>query len=187
MLSLAIHHNIYLSRDDRYALHNGTEVTTVGVSVPVWFMEKTTSEPAREVFCRYVLKNPHEEVPVQILEDGYEICLPCREGTKLNITDEEWRGLFFNHPDKLNTMYRMQVEEVSSKNLLDARDGGCGGLAYREHNKINRSNGSVLTVMHYVTIEPIEVLLDSITSSTLGSAFPKLEPDPHGDGFADAE
>ena len=58
MLSLAIHHNLWLTRDQRYAVHNGIELVIVGVSVPVWVAnQKSTSEPAQEIFCKYNLKN----------------------------------------------------------------------------------------------------------------------------------
>ena len=57
MITLATSHNIYLTHEDRYALVKGQTVESVGVSVPVWFIKGTTSEPAVEVFCKYVLTN----------------------------------------------------------------------------------------------------------------------------------
>jgi hypothetical protein len=157
MLSLAIHHNVYLTNEQRYALHRGEEVTTVGVSVPVWYANGVTSEPAREVFCNYVLKNPRQEIPVRILDEGYEIALPYREGTKLAISNEEWKQLLRENPTKLESLYSELVEEVSSKNLLDIRDGGSEHLSYRELNKIQRGE-QVLRVMHFISIDRIEKL-----------------------------
>ena len=62
MLSIAIHHNIWLTRDQRYAIHDGAEIVVVGVSIPVWVHNnKVTSEPAKEVFCKYYLKNPKQD------------------------------------------------------------------------------------------------------------------------------
>lgn len=161
MLSLTIHHNIHLTKEQRYALHEGQEISVIGVSVPVWYMKQVTSEPAKEVFCRYFLKNPKTDIPIQILEDGYEISIPYREGTKLEISDEEWRELFFKDPAKLEALYKTQLSEVSSKNLLDVKDGGIGSMAYREHNKVQRGS-QLLNIMHYVNIDSMESLVEGL-------------------------
>ncbi len=162
MLSLTIHHNIHLSKQQRYDLHDGKEIKTIGYSIPVWFIDKTTSEPAKEVFCVYLLKNPKQEIPIQILDNGYEITIPYREGTKLNISDEEWRSLKAQNPEKLEQLYKQLLPEVSSKNLLDIADGGSGGyLSYREHNKVMK-NDQPLNIMHYVCIHTIESLNESL-------------------------
>jgi hypothetical protein len=166
MLNLAIQHNIHLTREQRYMLHDGQTIDTIGVSVPVWFMQKKTSEPAKEVFCQYKLSNPKKDMPIQILEDGYEITLPYREGTELTISDEEWRYLFFNNQSRLDALYKNIIPEISSKHLLDVKDGGCGCLNYREHNKAKHGD-RMMTIMHYICIESIEVLLENITFSSL--------------------
>jgi hypothetical protein len=161
MLSLIIHHNIHLNREQRYALHDGKDVQTVGISIPVWYYKNMTSEPAREVFCNYYLKNPKKDVPIEILKDGYEISIPYREGIPLNISNEDWRILNIYHPEKLQQLYSQTVEEVSSKNLLDVKDGGSGWLTYREHNKVKIGN-KLLNIMHFVCISTIESLIESI-------------------------
>jgi len=157
MLSLTIQHNIHLTREQRYALHEGVDIVVVGVSVPIWFMEKVTSEPGREVFCNYYLRNTKEETPVQILENGYEVTLPHRPGQKLEIRDEEWRRLTMEDPDKLRSMYADLVHEVSSKNLLDIQDGGGKCLVYREHNKIKKGE-AMLSIMHFIQINDLSHL-----------------------------
>jgi hypothetical protein len=161
MIRLTIQHNIHLTRDQRYALHEGIEIVTVGVSVPVWFENNVTSEPGKEVFCRYYLKNPKKDLPVRILDNGYEITLPCRPGQKLEISDEEWRHLSFKEPDKLREMYNNLVHEASSKNLLDIRDGGSLGITYREHNKIKKGK-EMMNIMHFINISTTEELVESI-------------------------
>jgi hypothetical protein len=156
MLRLTIYHNIHLTRDQIYDLHQGEDVTTVGVSVPTWFLNKITSEPANEVFCKYYLKNPKKEIPIKIMADGYEITLPYREAKvydpKNKITKEE---------DDLEDMYLKSIKEISCKNLLDPSDGGCGFLNYRELNKIKVRNKE-LDIMHYIVITKIENLIESI-------------------------
>lgn len=161
MLNLTIQHMIHLTRDQRYAVHEGIELVVPGISIPIWFMEKVTSEPAVEVFCRYYLKNPKQDVPVQIKDDGFEISLPCRPGKELGLTDEQWRELNLKNPDKLDRMYKNTPSEVSSKNLLDLRDGGSARLMYREQNKL-KQNDKFLNVMHFIQIGDMQVLLDSL-------------------------
>lgn len=150
-LSLTVLHNIQLTRAEAYDLHAGKEVAAIGVSVPVWICDSYTSEPAKEVFALYVLKNTKKETPVQIMTYGYIVTLPNRAATSLDISDEEWRRLNRDEPAVLEAMYRRLVEEASSKNLLDRKDGGSGRLFYREHNKVKREK-NLLTIIHYLTI-----------------------------------
>lgn len=161
MLRLTIHHNIHLTKEERYALHEGEEILVTGVSLPIWTNRNITSEPGREVFCNYYLQNPKKEIPIQILEDGFEIVLPYREGSKLEISDEDYRILAVKNPKKLEELYSKTLKEVSSKNLLDLQDGGCGFLNYRELNKVV-VKGYELQIMHYVAIGTIEKLESSL-------------------------
>ncbi|MEX5543866.1 hypothetical protein, partial [Pseudomonas poae] len=82
-------------------------------------------------------------------------------GPKLEISDEEWRKLLREEPDKLEALYRNTVQEVSSKNLLDIKDGGSEHLSYRELNKVKKGE-QLLNIMHFVMIEKIEKLTDSL-------------------------
>lgn len=157
ILNLNIQHNIHLTREQRYQLHDGVDVEVVGVSIPVWIINNVTSEPVTEVFCKYYLKNPKLEIPIKILKDGYEITIPYRQGKKLEISDEEWRDLSFKNPDKLHEMYASLPKEVSTKNLLDLIEGGSEFMNYKELNKI-MINDKTINVMHFVTISTIEKL-----------------------------
>jgi len=161
MLSLTIQHLIHLTRDQRYALHTGIEIVVAGISIPVWHMDKTTSEPAREVFCKYYLSNGKDDLPIQIRNDGYEVSIPHREGKKLDITDEQWLDLGMNNPEELEKLYQKCISEVSSKNLLDICDGGCQCLAYREHNKLKQENNP-LNVVHFMQIVDMGKLVGSL-------------------------
>ena len=166
MLNLTIQHFIYLTREQRYDLHEGAELIVHGVSVPVWFLNTNTSEPAREIFCRYYLKNTKEDHPIQILPDGYGIQIPYREGGMLlneqgqPISNDEWRELNFHNPEKLDELYKKQIMEVSAENLLDPPHGG-KHLFYREHNKVQQ-DGSQLNIVHYVNMNDIEKLCESL-------------------------
>lgn len=162
MLNLAIHHNIWLSRDQRYALHDGTDVTVVGISIPVWVSEnKHTSEPAKEIFCKYYLKNPKYDHAIQILNDGYEITLPNRSGTLPALTDDEWMILNHYKPEKLDELYNRCIKQVNSQNLLDIVDGGSKYLSFREHNKVKRPEGLV-NFIHFVNMMDVESLYETM-------------------------
>lgn len=162
MLNLAIHHNIHLTREQRYTLHEKQSFTVTGVCVAVWYVGKKSSEPAREVFCNYHLSNPQEELPIQILEDGFGICLPYRPAKKISISDNEWRTLNLENPELLTAMYRRIKPEISTLNLLDYKDGGTKHLSYREHNKLLK-NKILVNIMHYVNMNDIEELSQTMS------------------------
>ena len=161
MLNLTISHIIYLTKKERYTLYNGVSIETVGLSVPIWCKDGNTSEPGKEIFCKYVICNPRTECPIKILKDGYEITLPYRLGKKEKLSDEKWLDLSMNNPDALHQYYSQAVSEVSSKNLLDPEHGGGRCLVYREHNKITIGK-EPSNVVHYVKIDDMDELLESI-------------------------
>jgi hypothetical protein len=66
-----------------------------------------------------------------------------------------------SNPDALYGYYSKCTGEVSCHNLLDPIDGGGKCLVYREQNKITH-NKKPLNVVHYIQIEDIEELLNSI-------------------------
>lgn len=166
MLNLTIQHYIYLTQAQRHALHEGIQLVVVGVSIPVWFLNRKTSEPAKEVFCKYYLKNSREEQPIRIMPDGYEITLPYRKGQKLlndkgrPLSDSEWRKLNATDSDKLEELYQKRVGEISSTLLLDPPIG-IKYLAYREHNKITQDDDELM-ILHYVNIMDIEKLVTTL-------------------------
>jgi hypothetical protein len=156
--TLSIYHNVHLTREQRYALHNGGIVDVIGVSVPIWSKGLLTSEPAHEIFCKYRLRNPDAEIPIKIGDDGYEICIP-RKGVNRRVPeldDYTWRNL---SDDDLAEYYAQRGEPVSSCNLLDIQDGGSASLTYRERNRLP---GSSVEVHHYVNLADIDQLLESI-------------------------
>jgi hypothetical protein len=161
MLNLAIHHNIHLTRDQRYSLHKGNEVSVVGLSVPVWFYNKMSTEPAKEVFCWYTLRNFGKDMAIAINTDGYEIMLPRRSAKELEMDNEEWRKLNLEDKDRLTEIYSKLAPEASSKCLLDVIDGGSEWLSYREHSTIEKDSEK-LNIMHFVCISTMEKLTSSI-------------------------
>ncbi len=152
---LTIHHNIRLTKDERYSIHNNIKVVVVGVSVPVWYVNNKTSEPAKEIFCKYYINNLKQETPIQIMQDGYMINLPNRPAkTSTAIDNEQWRKMSGLAKEVYYSKWR---SEISSRNLLDIKDGGCQCLIYKEQNRIKRDE-NFISIMHYINIGMIENL-----------------------------
>lgn len=162
MLTLAIYHNIHLTRDQRYHLHAGLDLEVVGVSIPIWFNNKISNEPAKEVVCKYKLRNTKENMPIEFEPDGYLINIPHKPGVNPTLTDEEWRKLYAEEPELLQQIYQQCWGELSTQNLLDIKDGGSAHLYYREHNKL-KSEGKDVHLVHFVVISKIEELIESFS------------------------
>jgi len=155
-LGLIIHHNIYLNREQRYALHDGQDVEVPGVCVSVWCRGKVTSEPAREIYCRYLLRNLGHDEPLKMVKDGFEISLPNRPPVVGKISDEMWRCLDAEGKDEYYSVFK---NGASTMNLLDVVDGGSECLMYREHSKIRYADDDgPITIIHLIQIRDIRAL-----------------------------
>jgi hypothetical protein len=145
MATLTISHHVYLSREDRYKLHNREDIEAIGVSVPVLFDKGNTSEPAREVFCRYKLTNNLPNRAITTFDAGYCINLP-----QLNSTEDQDDYSVF------------AAKYGSSERLLDIKDGG---VEYSEFKQYHNAyiDGVAMTILHYVEIKDLEYLIETIT------------------------
>ena len=147
---LCVSHNIFLDRDQRYAIYEGNEIEVVGVSVPVWIEKGETNEPASEVFCKYSIKcdNRSFQKNIEILEDGYEIRI-----FKNNIFD----GL----SNKIKKYFKSKDTShiPTAKSLLDIKDGGSEWINFKSYEMHEN-----YTLVHSVEIQKIENLLNSLVS-----------------------
>lgn len=107
MLTLTISHNIFLTREERYKITKGEPIEILGISVPVWFYRGNTSEPAKEIFCKYIVTNDEKNTPIFSTKTGYQLNLP-----------------------------KAIDNQNSEKKLLDISDGGAECLFYKEFNKV---------------------------------------------------
>lgn len=164
-VTLTVQHHIFLTKEERYALHSGEPQEVVGYSIPVWtYGEHINSEPAREIFCRYYLYNNKADIPIKMLDDGYEIYLPHKIPVEQpEIENEEWRKM---NEDQLESYYKMRENTVTSQNLLDIKDGGSGVMMYREHNTFEK-NDTEYKIIHFVQVSAFEQLTDSIDYSLI--------------------
>ncbi len=162
MISLHLLHQISLTKEERYSLHEGNTVETVAVCVPVWEIQEGTNEPAQELFCKYVLTNPRQEQAIRTLPDksGFLIPIPYRPGEEIFMSDEKYRYYSLEKPDKLWEFYDTHVSERTSKNLLDLPEG-CGFLCYGEYLRAEKLDMKI-NVMHRVVISNMERLVGSL-------------------------
>jgi len=159
MLTLVIAHNIFLTRDQRYVLYEGNSIEAVGVSIPVWFFKGTTSEPACEVFCKYLLTNAKKDIPISITEQGsYMINMPqAPDNYKTpKITDKKWREI----SDK-EKYYEEYPEIDTAENLLDIEDNGSEYLNFNQYNKVKKDN-KMMNVVHCVEILAMKQLEETL-------------------------
>jgi hypothetical protein len=141
---LCVSHNIFLTREQRYDIYEGKQVEVVGVSVPVWFYNKNeTSEPATEVFCKYVIANDNKNQPkgIEITEEGYEIYLASGEG-----------GM-----SKIKKFFKKRDYIPFSKLLLDVKDGGAEWINFKVYDILED-----YSVIHSIEIQKIETLNESL-------------------------
>lgn len=75
MKTLTISHHIYLDEEEKKDLEADKQIEVTGISVPVWFEKGNTSEPAKEVFCKYYIEKTNVETPIKALNNGYVIKL----------------------------------------------------------------------------------------------------------------
>lgn len=151
--TLSISHNIFLTPEQRMSWFNGQNIHVIGVSCPIWHDEKTTSEPANEVFSIYTLLNSEENIFIRDVDNGYEITVP----------KEPAEAPPYNVFDKMTTdekMHWQSQQTTTIKNILDIKDGGIEWLAFRQFNKTRHSDG--LNIVHYVEIKDISELIDTL-------------------------
>ena len=161
ILTLAISHNIFLEREQRYELASGKEIEAIGVSLPVWFYKGNTSEPAQEVFCKYSLTNDKADMPISDIGHGYKINVPQTPKNyqpPVEISDDKWRKLPY---EKQEEWYMNKIIPITGKNLLDSCDGGSSYIRFRQHNRVKRNN-QYINIIHFVEIGTIENLIDSL-------------------------
>lgn len=103
---LTIAHNLFPTREERYGFEGeNTEISMVGICLPVWVSGIATSEPAEEVYCRYRLRNyltPGEE-SVHMTADGFTISLADKSlwGSVKDVKDGGSGSIYLTHQGKL--------------------------------------------------------------------------------------
>lgn len=162
-MTLAISHRIALTREQRYNLASGKTVDVTGVSVPVWYIRGRTTEPAKEVFCNYILHNKDQDVSIHFLTNGYEMNIPQLPKDFVmpaEITPQEWLNLELEEQEAV--MEERYVPE-NGRYLLDIVDGGSKRLAFSRLGNV-RIKGIPTTIYHTVFITDVEDFKASFVS-----------------------
>ncbi len=169
LVTLSIAHNIFLTKEQRYSLNERNRIVTIGTSLPVWFYKGATSEPAEEVFCKYILLNQKEKpISITCTKLGYRINIPQLpdDYKSPELTNEEWR--IMNEQQK-NEWYAKNHKPPGGWKLLDYKDSGSKNLHFKiteNKNLSKKTNNTLLkntNVVHVILIEDIETLESSMT------------------------
>ena len=137
MLVLTISHIIHLTKKERYKLINKGKIAVTGTSVPVWSTENYSTEPAREVFCKYLITNDiTKSGGVDIVDQGYEINL-------------------LNENDNIAEKNIPQVEI-----LRDLQDYGNEFYAFKVNYPLQ--DNQIKEIKHNICIYDIKKLTDSL-------------------------
>jgi len=144
---LCVSHNVFLTREQRYDIYEGKQIEVVGVSVPVWFYDKSeTSEPAIEVFCKYIIANDdkNQSKGIDVTDDGYKIYM-AGEGDNILST-------------KIIKFFKKKKDYIPcSKLLLDIKDGGAEWINFKVYEISDYIN-----IIHSIEIQKIENLNESL-------------------------
>lgn len=161
MATLTISHHIYLSREQRHALHDGNTIEVTGVAVPVWFQKGNTTEPAPEIFCRYKLTNDRKGTQVVRTTLGFHINLPALEllGELQNKRDDDDPELEKMYQDVLKAYQR---KYGTSEMLLDFEEGGIECSEFKYYHKVDIDQ-KLHYAVHFVEIKPVEILQDTLS------------------------
>lgn len=164
---LTVLHNIFLTKKERYELVNGKTVEAIGVSVPVWICKDDsigkgyTSEPAIEVFCKYIITNKTNKAPIHKIEGGYQINLPQLPSDYVSpkrVSDNTWRNMTREQQAR---WYEENKTPDTANNLRDTSDGGSCCIRFEEYN-MEKAEDRFVTLGHYVKIDSIDSLEKTI-------------------------
>lgn len=165
-VGLFISHSLYLTREQRYQLAERQAVEIVGVSIPVWFGQKS-SEPATEVFCEYLIENKAGKAYVRAKGNRYHVNLPQLPSDYVPPDPidfeliagmpREQREAYFEYRDR---MLAAADKMLSGENLKDRQDGGSEYLRFDVVTKGNliQDPSVIVTVQHILEVKPIEIL-----------------------------
>ncbi len=165
-IAFIVNHLIFLGREDRYNLVAGVPIEAIGVSVPVWIVEKkgktTNTEPAVEVFCNYLLLNDKKEkLLIETCDKKYQINMPQLPSdwkAAKPMSDNKWRKMSL---DQQMEWYDKNSPPPTAKCLLDYADGGSGVLRF--HYIFDSPKGEPhKKEAHFIEINRIEILEQSL-------------------------
>jgi len=158
MLVLSILHNIFLNETEIESLTKGEEIETIGVSVPVWYYEGNTSEPAEEVFCKYKISINNKKESVSISKNGYTINFP-----KLPNNYEEKKL----SDERASKMTEEQVEKWYKENpkLPNINELYKNGETHFKKHTKKKQKGKLTNLVHCVEVSKINKLTNTLTSS----------------------
>lgn len=166
-LALFLTHNIFLTKKEMELLLNKESIQTIGCCVPVWVDAKTgkTSEPAREIFCKYKIKNETKQKEIKIInKKQYEIYLPNKTNWVPPPKLDFERLSFMNSEQRMSFMKKRDKWWFDNPRPQDVSNLSNGYLRF-EIKKIKRKIKDIqYNVQHIIEISKKERLEESLTT-----------------------
>lgn len=143
---LCISHNLFLTKNERYNLYEKGKIKVIGVNIPVWFYGNgKTSEPAKEIFCEYVISCLNKNTSSMVVgKEGYEILIAKNPDSSFI-------------PSKIKKYFFKKEYFPCAKYLLDIKDGGSEWLGFKIHDQ-----RETVDIIHSIEIQKIENLTESL-------------------------
>lgn len=165
-IALFATHNIFLTEEESIKVWEGQTVSTIGHCVPVWVDAKTgkTTEPAKEMFCQYMLHKSHEsEREVRVMNrKGYEILIPGRSQWSPPPPPDYEKLSVWPSEERMSMMREMDKWWFSNPRPPDAENLKNGYLRF-EYKKIQEGKKKHHE-QHVVEIAFWRYLIDSLAT-----------------------
>lgn len=164
-LALFLIHNIFLTNNQISIFFKKKELEVVGVSIPVWVNAKTaeTSEPALEVFCKYVIKQHKEESEIEILKNGYQITFCNKKNRKPpKINFEELSGMTMEQRINFENKRNKWLKDNSKIVLENLKSGYYRTEIKKIDQTFDKLPNCIIDVQHVIEIKTIEKLEKSL-------------------------
>jgi hypothetical protein len=167
-LGFFVTHHVFLTDDQISDLVSGSPVSCLGHCVPVWIDAKTgrTTEPAKELFCRYRLFNSDEKSMAveRIKGEGYSVWLPRTRGWSPPdpLDFEEMSG--WSSEKRAELLKKRDEWWFNNPRPPDAEDLSRGYLRFEVKETDLKIGRRKYSSQHMVEISSVERLTGSLTS-----------------------
>lgn len=165
-LLLCVDHKIFLEEEEFNILKNNEFLEIQGICVPVWLniLNGKTSEPAEEVFCKYIIYNDKENESFIGLnkENSYEIFLPQNKNwiPPKKIDFEKLVNLSYKErlieEEKRNIWWEKNPKPPCLESLMESK------FLNFEIRKVENFKNTKVIIKHDVQIKSMETLRKSM-------------------------
>ena len=166
--ALFVTHSVFLTEEQIEKVVSGEGVESIGHCVPVWVDAKTgrTTEPAKEIFCLYLVNNSSDnERDVKLLprKKGYEIFIPNSSKWSPPPPVDYEKISVWSSEDRMALMSEMDKWWFSNPKPMDASNLSRGYLRF-DTRKTNKMGKKTYSEQHVVEISSWGRLFESLAT-----------------------